>query len=89
VSSRLAAGGVDAVDGEHFLIASTPEDYVQAILRILDQPAERARLSRNARERVLSAHSWANSMRRLDGIVERCLSTSRQSRFSQKTKATS
>lgn len=72
VSSRTAAGGVDAVDGEHFLVASTPEEYVRAILRILEQPAERERLSRSGRERMLAAHSWAANMRKFDGIIERC-----------------
>jgi polysaccharide biosynthesis protein PslH len=74
VSSRIAAGGVDAVAEEDFLVASTPDEYAQAILRILDQPEERTRLSHNGRVRMLSAHSWPNSMRRLDGILERCLS---------------
>ena len=73
VTSRVAAGGVDAVDGEHLLVASTPEEYAAAILRILDDPAERRRLSRAGRARMLSHHAWDKSMQRLDGIIERCL----------------
>jgi sugar transferase (PEP-CTERM/EpsH1 system associated) len=73
VTSRIAAGGVDAVDGEHFLVASTPEEYAAAILRILDDPAERQRLSRAGRARMLSHHAWEKSMQRLDAIIERCL----------------
>jgi hypothetical protein len=73
VTSRVAAGGVDAVGGEHFLVVSTPEEYRDAILRVLGDPAERRRLAQAGRARMLSHHAWANSMRRLDGIIERCL----------------
>jgi sugar transferase (PEP-CTERM/EpsH1 system associated) len=73
VASRVAAGGVDAVAGEHLLVAGSPGDYAAAIARILDAPDERARLALAGRSRVLSHHAWEPSMRRLDGIIERCL----------------
>jgi hypothetical protein len=72
VSSRIAAGGVDAVLGEHLLVASAPHEYRDAILRILDNPAERTRLAAAGRARVLSHHAWPSSMQRLDRIIERC-----------------
>jgi glycosyltransferase involved in cell wall biosynthesis len=75
VSSRIAAGGVDAVAGEHLLVASTPAEYRDAILRLLDDPAERARLAAAGRTRVLSHHAWPSSMQRLDRIIERCTET--------------
>ena len=73
VVSRVAAGGVDAVAGEHFAVASTPEEHAQAILRILEDPAERRRLAVAGRDRMLSHHAWVQSMKRLDGIIDRCL----------------
>ena len=73
VTSHVAAGGVDASAPEHFLAASTPDEYAAAILRILDDPAERRRLSKAGRARMLSHHAWDKSMQRLDGIIERCL----------------
>jgi len=73
VSSRVAAGGVDALAGEHFLAASTPDEYAEAILGLLESPQERERLAEAGRARMLSAHSWPNSMLRLDAIIERCL----------------
>lgn len=78
VTSSVAAGGVDAKGEEHFLVADTPADCARAILRILDNPAERNRLATAGRERMLSNHAWPNSMRRLDGIVERCLANHKQ-----------
>jgi len=75
VASRVAAGGVDAVAGDHFAVASTPEEHAQAILRILRDPAERRRLAFAGRERMLSHHAWDRSMQRLDRIVDRCLNS--------------
>jgi sugar transferase (PEP-CTERM/EpsH1 system associated) len=73
VTSRIAAGGVDALDETHFLSASEPQGYARAVLRILESPAERGRLAKAGRARVLSHHAWGASMRRLDRIIERCL----------------
>lgn len=80
VASRVAAKGVDASDPDHLLTATTPEEFVAAILCILDDRSERTRLARAGRERMLSHHSWDQSMRKLDGIVERCLAGMRSSR---------
>lgn len=73
VSSGVAAGGVDAVAGEHFLVANKPAQYADAILRIAEDPDERARLAHAGRQRMLSHHAWPRSMARLDAIVERCV----------------
>jgi len=73
VTSALAARGVDAVPGEHLLVAERPRDYADLILHLLADGAARDRLARAARARVLSHHTWSASMRKLDGIIEECL----------------
>ncbi len=73
VTSELAAKGVDAVAGEHLLTASTDAGYAEAVLRLLDQPAERRRLAGRGRERMLSHHGWRESMTRMEGIIDRCV----------------
>jgi sugar transferase (PEP-CTERM/EpsH1 system associated) len=73
VTSRVAAGGVDALDREHFLVADGPADCAQALARIMGDASERARLAHAGRERMLSHHAWDRSMERLDRILERCL----------------
>ncbi len=73
VCSKLAAGGIDAVPGEHFLEAENVDEYVDAIITILEDSKTRERFSKAGRERMLQNHHWPNSMARLDQIVERCI----------------
>jgi sugar transferase (PEP-CTERM/EpsH1 system associated) len=73
VASRLAAEGVDAVPGRHIWAASDPREYRDAIRLILSDPAERQRLSSAGRARMLSHHSWSQSMERLDGLIDRAI----------------
>lgn len=73
VTSSAAAGGVDALAEQHLLVADGAQATAQAVLRILDDRAERARLAQAGRARMLSHHAWPSSMRRLDAIIERCV----------------
>lgn len=74
VSSVAAAGGIDAVVDEHFLTATTPEEYADQIIRVLSDKEERSRLSKAGRARMLSNHDWSASMKRLDALIEDCMS---------------
>jgi len=73
VTSRIAAGGVDAEAPAHLLVADTPVELAAAIFRIVESPAERERLATAGRERMLSHHAWPHSMKRLDAIIERAV----------------
>jgi sugar transferase (PEP-CTERM/EpsH1 system associated) len=73
VTSTAAAGGVDAMPDEHLLVTDDSASCAEGVLRLLDDPAERARLAAAGRARMLTHHSWDASMRRLDGIIDRCL----------------
>jgi sugar transferase (PEP-CTERM/EpsH1 system associated) len=78
VTSTVAAGGVDAEAPAHFLVADGPQETAAAILRILGNPAERARLAAAGRARMLSHHAWSHSMQRLDAIIARCMTSERK-----------
>lgn len=80
VTSRIAAGGVDAEPVTHFLVADSAEEYSDAILGVLDNPAERQRLALAGRQRMLSNHAWPHSMERLDRIIDRCIKNFSQSK---------
>jgi glycosyltransferase involved in cell wall biosynthesis len=64
---------VDALPGEHFVVADTAEEKANAMLRLLEDRGERQRLAVAGQARMLSHHSWSSSMRRLDAIIERSL----------------
>jgi len=70
VCSRQAAGGVDAVAGEHLLVAQTAGEYVDAIASLVGSREARMRLAAAARQRAMTHHSWPASMRRLDGLLD-------------------
>ena len=77
VTSPEAAGGVDAVPGEHVLVARSPEDYVEKVLTLMTDQLTRQRFGAAGRARVETHHSWANSMAKLDRIIETCLAAPR------------
>ena len=72
VTSRVAAGGVDADPQTHLLVADSAAQITQAILRITENAAERERLAHAGRSRMLSHHAWPRSMQRLDALIARC-----------------
>jgi sugar transferase (PEP-CTERM/EpsH1 system associated) len=73
VASVEAARGVDAEPGAHLLTGADGAEFAAAVLRILDDPAERRRFAEAGRERVLARHSWPASLERLDGMLARHL----------------
>ena len=79
ITSRIAAGGVDAEPGAHLVVADAPQEQADAIVKVLDSPAERQRLALAGRQRMLSHHAWGQSMKRLDAIVERCVARFKES----------
>lgn len=73
VASPQAAGGVDAVPGEHLITARTPTEWRDEILGLISEPARRRQLSEAGRSRVRQQHDWPNSMLRLDALIKSCL----------------
>jgi polysaccharide biosynthesis protein PslH len=66
IASRACASGIDAVDGEHFLIAESVEDFVHAIDSLLASPSKGNALGLAARQRVLARYSWKASLSGID-----------------------
>jgi hypothetical protein len=71
-SERVAAGlGLDA--GSPVRVASTPDEYVDELLAIVENGALRTRLSKASRACAERDFSWAGAMRRLDRVIAACL----------------
>ena len=70
IASTQAAGGVDAIADEHLLVADTPAEVCRRVLEVVSDPRLRGRLAEAGRARMLSNHSWPQSMRRLEKLLE-------------------
>lgn len=61
VSTTLGAEGLEAVNGEHMLLADTPRAFADSVLRILKDAAYGEQLGQQGRAWVATKHSWDRS----------------------------
>ena len=72
VATSNAAKGVQAVPGEHLLVADSPDDFAGKVLDVLQQPNLGRSLAVAARRQIAQSHCWSGSMTLLDGILSGC-----------------
>ncbi len=65
VSTRVGAEGIELIDGQNVLLADTPEEFAEAVRRLLDNPELRRSLGRRARELVEQRYGWTAIGQRL------------------------
>lgn len=58
VSTTMGAEGARVTDGEHLVIADDPEAFAGAVVRLLEDPAERRRLGAAARRLAEERYDW-------------------------------
>ncbi|HEC23809.1 MAG TPA: glycosyltransferase [Chloroflexi bacterium] len=58
VSTRLGAEGFPLEDGRHLLLADTPEAFAGAVIRLLENEAQRRRLGEDAARLVRERYNW-------------------------------
>jgi glycosyltransferase involved in cell wall biosynthesis len=68
VSTRLGCEGIAVQDGQHILIADTPEDFARATLRLLQDQSLADTLGRNGRQLVQSKYDYRTACRPLDDV---------------------
>jgi glycosyltransferase involved in cell wall biosynthesis len=59
IGTSFACSGLSLKDGEHVLLAETPEDFVHQIDRVLSKAALRIRLAMAGRQIVEQLYSWS------------------------------
>ena len=69
ISTLKGAEGLGVTHNQNILIADTPHEFAQAVLRLLRDKDLRARLSRNARELVEKNYSWDQSGAKLEQFL--------------------
>lgn len=71
VATSKGAEGLEVQDGEHILIADTPEAFARAVLRLLGEPGLRGRLADAASALVRDKYDWAAVMPGFLDLIER------------------
>jgi glycosyltransferase involved in cell wall biosynthesis len=77
VATSIGAEGIEARDGEDLRIADSPEDFASAVVDLLGDRAEAARIAGNGRARVVERYSWSASGEQMARAVATWLSSGR------------
>ena len=78
VSTTVGAEGLDLQDGEHLLLADSPDDFANAVLRILHDVALRTRLAESGRQRVAQRYLWSSVRTRVAELADGWLTAGRR-----------
>ncbi len=70
VTTNAGCEGIDVVDGESALIADRPEDFADAVVRLLHDASLRKKISRNGNELAAMRYDWSVIGRQIDSIVQ-------------------
>ena len=65
VSTTVGCEGLDVVDGEHLLIADSPEQFAEKTVRLLTDGALYQAIATNARQLVVTRYDWDAIARQL------------------------
>lgn len=69
VSTRKGAEGLNLRDGSEILLADEPEQFAEAVFRVLSDAALAARLTSAARARVLAEYDWSRAAEQLEKAI--------------------
>lgn len=74
VSTSIGISGIDAQDGEEFLLADDSKIFAEKIIKLLDEPEFSDFIGDNARKFVKNNYSWEHSIHKMEDIIK-CIST--------------
>jgi polysaccharide biosynthesis protein PslH len=69
VASTAAAEGIDAIDGQHFMVAKDAADEARIVIDLLGDTKRRLALGKAAREHVIAHYGWDGQLASLDRIM--------------------
>ncbi|MFT7359680.1 TIGR03087 family PEP-CTERM/XrtA system glycosyltransferase [Parasphingorhabdus sp.] len=68
VASACAAEGIDAISGEHFLIAESVGDEARLVCELLDNPQQARRLGEQAKRLIDTQYSWQTQLQDMPAL---------------------
>lgn len=68
VTTTVGLEGIDANSGEHVLVADTPEEFADDVIRLLQEEDLREKLSLSGRRFVEERYDWKVALKSLDRI---------------------
>ena len=68
VSTTLGCEGFDLISGQHLVLADTPSEFASAVVALLQDPEQRARLGQAANQRAASQYDWSTIVPRLEKV---------------------
>lgn len=69
VTTNSGLQGIEGVHGIHCLVFSNPTEAAEHVIRLLNNPDERATLAANARKLMEDTHSWDLVNRQIDSVI--------------------
>ena len=73
VATPLAAEGLDLADGEQIILAKHDQDFIQKIIYLLHNPAERAALAEHGRTWACEHLSWEETVLEYEALYQMLL----------------
>jgi sugar transferase (PEP-CTERM/EpsH1 system associated) len=70
VATSLGAEGFPVTHGRELLLADTPGDFAQAVLRLLEDPEQRSQMGRSARRFVEATYGWDTLVPKLETLYD-------------------
>ena len=70
VATPFALGGIEAIDGEHLLVAKEAEPFAQHVIRLLKSPTLGQKLAQHGRQLVEKKYSWQYSVEELEKVYQ-------------------
>ena len=70
ISTPMGAEGIDCVDGEHILLANTPEDFLQQVQQLEKEASLKQTIKDNALALIHNHYSWHGKLAPLKALLE-------------------
>lgn len=74
VATSKGAEGLDAIAGEHLLLANSPAEYAECVIRLLNDEHSRIQLTKKAGTLVREMYSWGGALSDYLGLINNVVS---------------